>query len=91
MTSNYDKVWNAMNELDSVTSKLISAREILKCALDSLEDNNVEKAKSLLCATDLFLEYYLEEFDHKFTFAWNETVIKIKNEDSAKLPEMENH
>ena len=80
-----------MNELDSVTSKLVSAREILGYALDSLEDNNVDKAKSLLCATDLFLEYYLEEFDNKFRFAWNETVIKIKNEDSAKLLEMENY
>ena len=89
---NYSSVWNTMNELDAVTSKIVHAREILECALDSLEDNNVEKAKSLLCATDIFLEYYLEEFDNKFTLAWKETVIKLKEEQNpTKLSEMENY
>jgi hypothetical protein len=77
MTLNYQKVWSSMNELESVTSKICSAREILDSAIDALENHKLEKTETLLYAADEFLQYYLEEFDRKFKDAWKETVTKV--------------
>ena len=77
MTLNYQKVWNTMNELEMVTSKICSAREILDSAIDKLEENQYDKAGTLLYAADEFLQYYLQEFDTKFKDAWKETVTKV--------------
>jgi hypothetical protein len=81
MTLNYQKVWSSMNELESVTSKICSAREILDSAIDRLEEHQYDKAETLLYAADEFLQYYLEDFDRKFKDAWKETVIKFKEQE----------
>jgi hypothetical protein len=77
----YRKTWEALNSLESVTSKICSAREILDSAIESLESGNREKTETLLYAVDEFLQYYLEDFDRKFKTAWNETVVKLKKEE----------
>ena len=74
MTLNYHKVWKTMNELESVTSKICSAREILNSAINALENRKLKKTETLLYAVDEYLQYYLDEFDRKFKDAWKETV-----------------
>ena len=81
MTLNYQKIWNTMNELEMVTSKISSAREILDSAIDKLEEHQYDKAGTLLYAVDEFLQYYLQEFDRKFKDAWKETVTKVKQQE----------
>jgi bifunctional DNA-binding transcriptional regulator/antitoxin component of YhaV-PrlF toxin-antitoxin module len=81
MALNYDRVWNTLNELGSVTSKICSARAILDSAIVSLESGNREKTETLMYAVDEYLQYYLEEFDRKFEEAWQETVTKLKQEE----------
>ena len=81
MTLDYHKVWNSLNELEMVTSKICSAREILDSAIDKLEEHQYDKAGTLLYAVDEFLQYYLEDFDRKFKDAWKETVIKVKQQE----------
>ena len=81
MTLNYQKIWNVMNDLEMVTSKICSAREILDSAIDKLEENQYDKAGTLLYAADEFLQYYLQEFDTKFKDAWKETVTKLKQQE----------
>ena len=75
-----------MNDLEMVTSKIVSAREILDSAIDALENHKLEKTETLLYAADEFLQYYLEEFDRKFKDAWKETVVKLKEEDPCMPP-----
>jgi hypothetical protein len=70
-----NKVWEVMNDLEMVTSKICSAREILDCATDAIQEHQYEKAESLITAAYEFLGYYLEEFDERFKKAWKETVI----------------
>ena len=81
MTLNYNRVWNTLNELESVSSKICSARAILDSAIVSLESGNREKTETLMYAVDEYLQYYLEEFDRKFKDAWDETVTKLKQEE----------
>jgi len=81
MTLDYNRVWEKMNSLEEVTSKIVSAREILDSAIVSLESGNREKTETLMYAVDEFLQYYLEEFDRKFKDAWDETVTKLKQEE----------
>jgi len=85
MNLDYQKTWEAMNSLESVTSKICSAREILDSAIESLESGNREKSETLMYATDEFLQYYLDEFDEKFKVAWKETVVKLHKEDKDHL------
>jgi hypothetical protein len=80
MTLNYNKVWDTMNSLEMVTSKVCSAREILNSAIDALENHNLEKAETLMYAADEFLQYYLADFDVKFKDAWKETVVACNND-----------
>ena len=77
MTLDYNKVWNTMNDLEMVSTKISNAREILDCAVDRLQEHQYDKAETLLYAADEFLQYYLEEFDRKFKDAWAETVTKV--------------
>jgi len=81
MTLNYQKIWNVMNDLEMVTSKIVSAREILDSAVDRLQEHQYDKAETLLYAADEFLQYYLEDFDRKFKDAWKETVVKFKEQE----------
>jgi hypothetical protein len=81
MTLNYQKIWNVMNDLEMVTTKISSAREILDSAIDKLEEHQYDKAGTLLYAADEFLQYYLQEFDTKFKDAWKETVTKLKQQE----------
>jgi hypothetical protein len=78
---NYQKIWNVMNDLEMVTTKISSAREILDSAIDKLEEHQYDKAGTLLYAVDEFLQYYLQEFDTKFKDAWKETVSKVKQQE----------
>ena len=70
-----------MNDLEMVTAKISSAREILDSAIDKLEEHQYDKAGTLLYAADEFLQYYLQEFDTKFKDAWKETVTKVKQQE----------
>ena len=81
MTLNYQKIWDSMNSLEAASSKICSAREILDSAIISLESGNREKTETLMYAVDEFLQYYLEDFDRKFKDAWDETVVKLKQEE----------
>ena len=81
MTLDYQKVWDVMNSLETVTTKICSAREILDSAIVRLQEHQYDKAETLMYAADEFLQYYLEEFDRKFKDAWKETVTKVHQEE----------
>jgi hypothetical protein len=85
MTLDYTRTWEVMNELEMVTSKICSAREILDSAINALESGNKEKTETLMYAADEFLQYYLEDFDRKFKTAWSETVVKLNKDQYSYL------
>jgi len=76
MNSDSRKIWDVMNDLEMVTSKIVSAREIIDTAAEAIQKNEYDKAETLAMAAYEFLGYYLEEFDEKFKLAWQETVKK---------------
>jgi hypothetical protein len=80
------KVWEVMNELEMVTSKICSAREMIDVVTESIQNHDYDRAEAMANAAYEFLGYYLEEFDVKFKLAWNETVVKSKQEDSCMPP-----
>ena len=63
-----------MNDLELVTSKICSAREIIDAAIDAIQEHKSDKAELLMTAAYEYLEYYLQEFDEKFKLAWQVTV-----------------
>jgi len=75
------KVWETMNELEMITSKICSAREIIDAAVEATQRHEYSKAETLMSAAYEFLGYYLDEFDEKFKLAWQETVVKQKEQE----------
>ena len=78
------KVWEVMNDLEMVTTKVVSAREIIDCATDAIQNNNYSRAETLTSAAYEFLGYYLDEFDKKFKDAWKETVVANSIDDGMR-------
>ena len=81
MVVNYQKVWSTMNDLEMITSKIVSAREIIDTAAEAIQNHDYNRAETLAMAAYEFLGYYLDEFDAKFKLAWQETVVKQKKEE----------
>ena len=86
MTVDYQKVWRTMNDLELVTSKICSAREIIDNAVDKIQEHEYDKAELLMNAAYEFLEYYLQEFDEKFKLAWKATVGDLRDNNVGKEP-----
>jgi len=84
MTVDYQKVWQTMNDLEMVTTKICSAREIIDAAIDRIQEHQNDKAEIMMTAAYEFLEYYLIEFDEKFKDAWKATVGDLRDGDVAK-------
>ena len=82
MTVEYQKVWRTMNDLEMVTSKICSAREIIDAAVDKIQENQYDKAEMMMSAAYEYLEYYLQEFDAKFKLAWQATVGDLRDGDN---------
>jgi hypothetical protein len=78
-----------MNDLEMVTSKIVSAREIIDSVADAIQKSEYNKAETLTMAAYEFLGYYLEEFDDKFKKAWKETVVAQKELLKTSLAERE--
>lgn len=70
-----------MNDLEMVTSKICSAREIIDAAIDRIQEHQYDKAEMMMSAAYEFLEYYLAEFDEKFKLAWQATVGDLRDGD----------
>ena len=83
------KTWEVMNDLEMVTSKIVSAREIIDSVADAIQKSEYNKAETLTMAAYEFLGYYLEEFDDKFKKAWKETVVAQKELLKTSLAERE--
>ena len=81
MTVEYQKVWRTMNDLELVTSKICSAREIIDAAVDKIQEHQYDKAELMMSAAYEYLEYYLQEFDDKFKLAWQATVGDLRDGD----------
>ena len=86
MTVEYQKVWTTMNDLEMVTSKICSAREIIDNAIDAIQEHKSDKAELLMTAAYEYLEYYLKEFDDKFKDAWQATVGDLRDGDVKNEP-----
>ena len=77
-----------MNDLQMITSKICSAREILDCAKEAIQDSNYDKAETLIYAADEFLQYYIQEYDKSFEDAWQATVKSFPKEFSTGADEV---
>jgi hypothetical protein len=75
-----------MNDLEMVTSKICSAREMIDIAAESIQNRDYDRAEAMANAAYEFLGYYLEEFDDKFKKAWKETVVAQKTVDDGMRP-----
>lgn len=82
MTLNYDKVWQAMNDLEEIQGILSSARTTLQASLDYEDEATSRK---LVEATVTQIDHYFTMWDDKFQRAWNKTVRELKYQDLEKM------
>lgn len=74
-----------MNDLDEVTTKICSAREMIDIVSESIQNRDYDRAEAMANAAYEFLGYYLEEFDVNFKKAWKETVLAEKKYYEGKI------
>lgn len=74
MAIDYNKVWNAMNELDNTITNFTQIKQLL-------DNYNKNDDKFLNCITTL-LEHFIEVQDEAFKVAWKETVGSLRGGDS---------
>ena len=88
----YSDVWDTMNELDMMTSKIGYIKTTIDAALEAIDNRDNEKAESLMFLCSEFIEYYLQDYDTKFQRAWATTTRVGKELDDvrAKLSRLEN-
>jgi hypothetical protein len=88
----YKDVWDGMNELDLMTSKLGYVKTTIDTALEAIDNRNYQKAESLMFLCSEFVEYYLQDYDTKFQRAWGASIGAGKELDDvrAKLSRLEN-
>jgi thymidylate kinase len=88
----YKEIWDSMNELDMMTSKIGYIKEMIETALEAIDNRDNSKAESLLYVTTDYLKYFLDEYDRNFQIAWGTTINAGKELDDvrAKLSRLEN-
>jgi hypothetical protein len=74
-----------MNDLDEVTTKICSAREMIDIVSESIQNRDYDRAEAMANAAYEFLGYYLEEFDVNFKKAWKETVLAEREYYEGKI------
>jgi hypothetical protein len=88
----YQDVWNTMNELDMMTSKIGYIREMVETASEYMGKRDYTRAESLMDISSDYIKYFLEEYDRTFQLAWSATTNAGKELDDvrAKLSRLEN-
>lgn len=86
MPVKYQRVWDTMNSLEQIISKVVSAREMIDVANEALSYNQKERAEKMTIAAYEFLGYFIEEFDEKFKDAWQATVGGLREGDVKEDP-----
>lgn len=81
MPVKYQRVWDTMNDLEMIISKVVSAREMIDVANEALSYNQKDRAEKLTMAAYEFLGYFIDEFDEKFKDAWKATVGDLREGD----------
>ena len=84
MSIKYQKVWDTMNDLEMLISKVVSAREMIDIANEAVSVNDQDRAETMTMAAYEFLGYFIEEFDKKFKDAWKATVGDLRDGDVKK-------
>lgn len=78
--TNYQKVWESMNELEAVVTKFTYIKDLSECIYDAAERHDWDKIQSLTSIISEYTQFVLNDWDVAFATAWSETVSKIKEE-----------
>jgi division protein CdvB (Snf7/Vps24/ESCRT-III family) len=89
MSIDYHKVWQVMNDLEELTPKLCTIRELISYAAESAQIDQIKTEHMAYASVDL-IDQYLEEWDVRFKKAWNNTVLELKDQVIQEMRE-KNH
>lgn len=78
MTIDYNKVWQVMNDLEELTPKLCTIKELIEYSAEAAPTDSLKSEYLSYAARDLLINY-LNEWDDRFKKAWNNTVIALKD------------
>lgn len=81
----YNRVWSAMNDLEAISTKLHTIKDLNDSLIDAAENGDFCKVQRLAEAIKSYSDYVLEQYDLTFATAWNETVTKLHEEEFADV------
>ena len=81
MTIDYQKTWEVMNGLEEAFNKIATVEFMVDELNDAVSRNDTEQIAEISAALMTYLPVYLSHYEKASRRAWNNTVVKVAEDD----------
>ena len=81
MTIDYQKTWEVMNGLEEAFNKIATIEFMVDELNDAVSRNDTEQIVDVSAALMAYLPVYLSHYEKASRRAWNNTVVKVAEDD----------
>jgi len=81
MTIDYQKTWEVMNGLEEAFNKIATVEFMVDELNDAVSRNDTEQIVDISAALMAYLPVYLSHYEKASRRAWNNTVVKVAEDD----------
>ena len=81
MTIEYQKTWEVMNQLEEAFNKIATVEFMVDELNDAVSRNDTQQIVDISAALMAYLPVYLSHYEKASRRAWNNTVVKVAEDD----------
>ena len=81
MTIDYQKTWEVMNGLEEAFNKIATVEFMVEELNDAISRNDTQQIVDISAALMAYLPVYLSHYEKASRRAWNNTVVKVAEDD----------
>ena len=81
MTIDYQKTWEVMNGLEEAFNKIATVEFMVDELNDAVSRNDTQQIVDISAALMAYLPVYLSHYEKASRRAWNNTVVKVAEDD----------
>lgn len=81
MTIEYQKTWEVMNELEAAFNKIATVEFMVDELNEAVSRNDTQQIVDVSAALMAYLPVYLSHYEKASRRAWNNTVVKVAEDD----------
>ncbi len=81
MTMDYQKTWEVMSDLEAAFNKIVTVEFMVDELNDAVSQNDTQRIVDVSHALMAYLPVYLSHYEKASQRAWNNTVVKVSQDD----------